>query len=363
MNNIKEIDILDKSKLALTDLFKDNISLNEQQVRSSKEYGIDGIIKINASEFNFVVLSRPNIGTIIKTIKTKINLDNQPRNPIFIVDFANKELVNFFRKENLFFVDTVGNCFINLPSLNVFVEGRKSTVKEPLIKRAFQKTGLKLIYQLFINPELASETYREIANKTKISLASIGYIFDELLEDGYLIAVNNQKKQLSNIKRLITKWAMSYGENLRPKIHRGYFSSLDKKYTINQINSSSIAGKLAISGEFGAHSLYGSIKPERLVIYTNERLSKLAEKYEIIPVRTSSKQDNQIEVLEKFWMDDSVMIKLNVDELSTSNHQIVAPILIYADLMLSNNYRSIETAENLLNNEIRNQFLQYNFQW
>ena len=42
---------------------------------------------------------------------------------------------------------------------------------------------------------------------------------------------------------------------------------------------------------------------------------------------------------------------------------IVGPILIYADLMMSSDYRSRETAQNILENEIRDKFIRYNFQW
>lgn len=363
MNDIASIDIFDKSALALATLFKDGITLNDKLIPLNKDIGVDGILKINSTELSFIVLAHPTIGKISKAYKDYFSNSNKKRQPIFIIDYATKELVQFFRKENLFFVDTVGNCFIDLPNLKVFVAGRKVIVKEPIVKRAFQKTGLKLIYNLLINPNLASETYRQIATQTKISLASIGYIFEELKEDKFLVEINKEKKQLSNIKRLITKWAISYGENLRPKIHRGYFTPFDEKIFKTEIELSSNAEELAISGAYGAYLLNGAIKPEKIIIYTNERISKLAKKYKIVPLGQQRESATSIEILERFWEDGSNLVKLNFNEVPNEKSTLVSPILIYADLMQSNNYRSIETAENILNNEIRHRFLQNNFQW
>lgn len=364
MNTIKEIDILDRSSLSLNNIFSNKIHFKDKPISANKSNFVDGILNINSKEFLYTVMDNPTIGRINSQFKKIEKSITSIENHIFILDYANKALIHFFKNANISFVDTAGNCYINLPDLHIFVEGQENLFGEQISKkkRAFQKTGLKLLFQLLISPDLANETYRAISEKTNISLASIGYIFEELKNDGFIIEVNKQQKRLSNLKRLIIKWAISYTELLRPTINRGHFTSFDPnllKDKLENINDNA----LFFGGEYGAYFLNASIKPNpnNIIIYTDSRLSKLAQQYKIVPLGKNNIKPIKIELIEQFWLD-------NVQESDAHNgygvtSKIVDPILIYADLMLSNNYRSIETAEKILNNEIRDKFIRHKFQW
>lgn len=76
--------------------------------------------------------------------------------------------------------------------------------------------------------------------------------------------------------------------------------------------------------------------------------------YSIFPFPKS--KGKEIEIIEFFWTQE-------ISEEPIDNQRCVPPILIYADLINSNNYRSVKAAEDLLNNEIRNKFIRNNFQW
>lgn len=359
MNNLKEIDILDKSKLALSNLFDNTITLKDSKTTFDNNQ-VDGILAINSTELSFIVIAKPTIGRISKIIKDyELNPDYKKK-PIIITDYATEDLMKYFREQGIFFIDSVGNCFIDLPHFKILVEGRDNIFQEVNTKRAFQKTGLKLLFYLFKKPDLLNETYRKIAEKTKISLGSIANIFDELKADGFIVERNNHKKHLSNLKLLLTKWAISYTEVLRPSLHRGYFTPIDlddqKRWFVDNKE-----GDLFLGGEFGAYYLDRYLKPERLIIYSNIRLSELAKTYKIVPASKLAIERNRIEVLEKFWVDDFDNNLL--DYYNSLGNQIVDPILIYADLIVSNNYRNVETAEAILDNELRDRFKRYNLQW
>ncbi|MEN0051658.1 MAG: hypothetical protein AAF806_31630, partial [Bacteroidota bacterium] len=199
MNNIKEKDIFDKSKLALQSVFGEQLLFDELESSSGKQGLLDGVLKIASKKLSYSILNKPTIGRIERKVKAynKINNNTTQNQPLFILDYASEELTQYFRKKNLFFIDAVGNCFINLPNLKIAVEGKKNTIEVTPNRRAFQKTGLKLIFQILQSPGLVSLNYREIAQQTGISLASVGYVLDELKEDGFLIAAEKQKRRLS----------------------------------------------------------------------------------------------------------------------------------------------------------------------
>lgn len=352
MNKIKKTDILDKAKLTLEDLFKDEVTLSDKDWTSNNDTGADGHLLFNGIEFPFITLPQPTTGKIVRSV----NKLSKEKKTLFILDYASPEMINFLRTNKLFFVDTAGNCYVNLPDFKIVIEGRKNVSgKLPDTKVAFQKTGLKLIYQLLIEPELVCENYRTIASKTGISLASVSNIFEELQEDKF-IAGTNKKRSLSRVERLVTKWAMGYEDVLRPKIHRGYFRALNPD--IKTLMETNVENNIYFGGQYGAYFLNNSITAQDPILFSNIRLGEMVRKYKIVPFnRPEYSQQKRIEVLEVFW--NTEQLKGN----KSKKANIVDPILIYADLMISNDFRSIETANNILDNEIRNKFIQYQLLW
>jgi len=350
MNKIKEADILDKAKLTLEDLFKDEVALLDKNWTPNGDKGIDGHLLFNDVEFPFIVFTQATTGKVVKLVKKL----PKEKNILFVLDYANPEMITFFRENNLFFVDTAGNCYVNLPNFKIFIQGRENVFgKLPGTKVAFQKTGLKLIYQLLIEPELASENYRTIASKTGISLASVSNIFEELKTDNFIIEVHSKKRNLHHVERLVTKWAIGYGDVLRPKIHRGYFRSLNPKKDVSKSILAKKNGQIYLGGQLAAQHLNGQLIANTSILFSNIRLSKMVEKYQIVPVGTAKKGAN-IEVLEVFWEEKST-------HQPTENYLLTDPVLIYAELLHSNNFRSAEAAQNILDNEIRDKFRRHQF--
>jgi hypothetical protein len=360
MNTIKEKDILDKSQLAWSAFFGENNPIQLVEFIEQPDGLPDGTLEIGHQKMPFIILEQASLGKILNHFRKYKKATEARTSPIFFLEYASPEVIEKLKAENIFFIDTVGNSYINLPEMKVFVAGRQTVKQTGSIKRAFQKTGIKLLFHFLCQPELVNETYRGLAEKTGISLAAISYIIEELKADHFIIEVNDKKRNLHNVQRLIMKWANSYAEVLRPKIHRGYFRYLKGDIRKIQFNAND---PLYLGGEYGVYHFNKAVIPAKLVIYTSERLSTMASRYGIIPMSSDADHTNHIELLEPFW-------ELNGDDQKnpgphqvSSQAKIVDPILIYADLINSNDYRSIDTAENLLDNEIRNRFLEYKFQW
>jgi len=362
MNKIKEADILDKAKLVLEDVFKGELTLVDENWSSNRNKGFDGHLLFNNDfKFAFTIISEDNIGSLKKIVKSSKN--GLVKNIVFILKYTSPDINSFLKENDTFFIDASGNCYINLPTLKVHVEGRQQVFKKlPGSKVAFQKAGLKLIYQLLVEPELTRETYRNIAKIAGISSGSAYRIFEELEKEGFVIVDSQvtprRGRSLSNVEMLITKWAMSYAEVLRPKIHRGYFRSLSSDLASHIVSDNS-NNEIYFGGPLGASHLNKEIVAQKPILFSNIRLSKMAEKYRIVPTSEFRQKYEQIEVLEVFWNTDRV----STEKKNGKANNLVDPILIYADLIASNDFRSREAAKNILKNEIRDKFRQYNFQW
>lgn len=359
MNTISQKDILDKSKLALQQMFH-GISVEEKVLHADEFTLTDGILSIENNDFNFIIASRLEVGKALNKLQKYKAARKLKHKPIILLDYATEEIADLLKEKNIDFIDAAGNSFINASGLKISVKGRDA-LKQPVEKRrSFQKEGLKLVFAFLTSPHILTESYRSISQKTGISLATISHVINELKEDKYLFEGHGGKYQLHFLKRLITKWAMSYVEVLRPQIHRGYFRMIEGKPEDIEFHKND---KLLLGGEFGACYFNHSLIPEKLTIYTSERLSSLISTYKFVPVGVNNGSNRDIELLTPFWIPTSGKSEKETNQTQLQQALTVDPILIYADLIHSTNYRNVETAENLLENEIRDRFIKDKLQW
>lgn len=285
-------------------------------------------IKIELKEFELIYnveIKKDVNRAIVGQIKLK-NKNLQYLN-LIVTHYVAKEMADKLKDMEVQFIDTAGNAYLNQFPLYVFIKGNK--LKEKYItlrpKRILKPTGLRILYNLLINPELINKNYREIAKATEVALGTIGWFMRDLRELGFLIELGNQKRKLVNDKKVLMDWCLNYPEKLKPKIHLGNYEFINKdaKWTDFKINNA------LWGGEPAAAKLTNYLRPEILTLYvTKEDMNKV-----IIDNRLNKTAKGKIRVYDKFWIG-----------AQENNIDTVNPILIYADLLATGNDRNIETA-------------------
>ncbi len=267
-----------------------------------------------------------------------IRLKNQSR-CVMIIPQVTADMADRLRTENIQFIDTAGNCFINQPPLYLFIKGNKiqGTVKAPVVGRAFKQTGLRVLYALLCNPGLENETYRVIAAKTNVALGMVNWVLNELNELGYLVETGKGRArhiQLIEKDKLLERWITGYAEQLRPKLQIGRYRGADgwwQKAALNPENAQ-------WGGEVAAEKLTDYLKPQTITIYVDK------DKQGAVLIQNRLKKDPEgdVELLQRFWELDTIV----------PHGETVHPVLVYADLMATGNQRNIETARILYDEHI-----------
>lgn len=251
---------------------------------------------------------------------------------LLVADYVSPKLSKFLKENDCDFIDSVGNAYLEFWSVLVYIIGNKRPKVFPgtTLSRAFQPTGLKLIFTLLCNSEdLINRSYRDLSDISGVSLGSVGWIINDLKEAGYLSVGENDKRSWGDKNGLIKRWVIAYSEKLRPKLVLGYYQSLQQ----NWHESVDIKSFDALWGsEVAADHLTRYLKAEFSTIYTEEQLGKLVLMNGLKEV--PDKSSGNVEVLQKFW-------KFETPE----NSHLVPPLLIYADLISSGNSRNLETAK------------------
>jgi len=294
-------------------------------------------VLLNDKKWKFAVEVKENVTrTLIGIFYHQRLLSIQHAERILVTRYINPKLADLMKEDDMPFIDTAGNAYINNPPLFIFVKGNKirekDHVKPPA--RAFRPAGLQVIFALLTNQDLENATYREIARKADVALGTVDRVMRDLRQMGYLIEMGKRGRRLTDKFNLFIRWVNAYPEELRPKKLIGRY----KADTFDWWKQADIGKFQAYwGGEIAAAMLTKYLKPEKITIYTRQPLGELMLKHKI---RKDPK--GNIEIYEVFWE----------FEYPWKHKNIVPPILIYADLLATGDTRNIETADIVYEQEI-----------
>jgi hypothetical protein len=242
------------------------------------------------------------------------------------------------RKKQIAYFDLAGNAFIQTGKHFILIDGKRPQLQKngKQQNRAFTKAGLRVVFNLLIDPNLVNENYRKIAADADVALDTVNKTFQALKNLGHLVNADTNTFKLMQLRRLVERWIEAYPARLRPAIHIGNFRFLNegelRKWKTIRLNKI----KTQWGGEPAADLLTNYLRPEIFTLYTNETRNELMKAYRFIP------DDNgPIHIYQKFWKYDEKKFKT------------VPPMLIYADLMHSEDPRTLETAQQIYHDYLK----------
>jgi hypothetical protein len=203
--------------------------------------------------------------------------------------------------------------------------------------RALTPAGLQLTFTLLCRPDLLQRTYRAIANAAKVALGTVGPAMKDLQNRGLLEILPNAEPRIGDYRRLLEEWVTRYPTTLRPKLEARRFEADPLTLT----NADLKAHHAFWGGEPAADRLTHMLRPKEFTIYAARDWMPLAKAY-----RMRAHPHGNVEVLKAFW-------QFNLDTIDPG---VVPPVLIYADLMATQDGRNIEVANRLYEQYIEPKF-------
>lgn len=316
---------------------------------------VDALIKIKGVKNRFAGevkkwAQQANLGALIHQIK------NLPEQGILIADYIDPKMAEKLRQADVQFIDTVGNAYINAPPAYVYVKGnRRNITKKGLhtktgTNRAFEPTGLKVIYAFLCQPELVNAPYREIAEKAGVAVGTVGWVINGLKEADLIRGNGNkQKRRITNYKKLFDRWVEVYPEKLRPKQWLGDFIANDPNWW-KGVDIQKYEG--CWGGEIAATKYTNYLKPQVATVYLNDvNLTRflgdlrLRKAMDVIGDKAET-----VTIYRTFWQENIA------DEDIGTRKELVNPILVYADLVATGDTRNIEVARRIYDEYITRHF-------
>lgn len=266
-------------------------------------------------------------------------LKGTPYKGMIVTDYVNPQIAERLKDMNLAFIDLAGNAYLNEPPVFIYIKGNRlaetheqgQTMKP---RRAFQATGLKVIFGFLTVPGLLQQTYREIAKATDVALGTVGWVLNDLREHGFLYDGKRGKRQLVQTRRIVEQWVTAYPDKLRPKLRLGRYRTQTHDWWqgVNLAQHNAQWG-----GEVAAALLTNYLIPEQTIIYADAPPGRLMAENRMLVDK-----EGDIEVLKRFWRPHLLDRGPTQPAVPTD---VVPPLLVYADLMATADDRNVETAK------------------
>ncbi len=244
------------------------------------------------------------------------------------------------RGKNIAYLETNGNIYLKEQGMYVWIEANKPVIATKNTgDKAFTRTGLKVIFQFFLDNTLINLPYRAIAEKTGIALGNVNNVMNGLKEEGFLLKLDKKEYKMIDKKELFARWMAAFADKLQPALQVGRFRFLKEEDFTGWKKLPLHRDKTWWGGEAAGDLLTHYLRPGGLTLYTVERRNELIKHYRLIP-----DEKGNVQVFEKFW------------QLEDEGKNTVPPLLVYADLMNTNDPRCRETAEKLYEQYLQNEF-------
>lgn len=251
--------------------------------------------------------------------------------PLLVGSYVSPQLAQECQKLGLNFIDMAGNAHIDVPGRFVFVSGKprpKVIPTAPQHGALRTANGLRVIFALLTQPQLVSQTQRDIAAHAGVALGSVGRVLEDLQQLGSLTPGKGPSRRLLAVDELTRTWVQHYPVSLRHKLQPRRYSLVGNK---NWQDIQLTTGEAVWSAEAAAYRMDGYIQPIEATIY-----SWLPRQRFIVEHRLRPDPEGDIEILDAFW------------NPAAGSDSLIAPVLlVYADLIGSQDGRNKEVVARL----------------
>lgn len=252
---------------------------------------------------------------------------------LLVAPYLRPELANHCKQIGLPFIDTAGNAYLQAPWLFVFVKGEKQPEHLTMMGTGGggTATALRMVFALLCRPDLLNAPYREIVEAADVALGAVGRAFFDLERRGHVAGGKTKRnRRLLEPKRLFEEWVTNYPIKLRPKLNPRRFRAPNADWW----KAAPLPKGAYWGGEVAADRLTNFLKPATFTVYlepgqARENLATLVGAH-----RLRADPTGDVEVLDTFWTFGA----------DATKPDLVPPILIYADLVATQDGRNLEVA-------------------
>ena len=205
------------------------------------------LIRTPNGEAEFLLVEKKSRPTppVLRRIQHGLELHSEPC--IVLTPYVNRQAAADFRQLGLNFMDSVGNCWLEIAgSYLANVEGRRPPQRPPG-SRGLGVSGYQVIFGILAAPEILQEHVRHIASEAGVSKTITSDALRRLQGEG-IIATTRSGRRVLEPKRLMDRWLEGYASLVRPRTQVGRYRT---------VHADPPSLEKAVEAVFGPHEAWG----------------------------------------------------------------------------------------------------------
>ncbi len=310
---------------------------------------VDAIIRIPEAGTQLVAEIKKwaphvNLGAVIN----QINHIAQPGKGMFLADYINPTMGERLKEANIQFIDTAGNAYINQPPVYIYIKGNKPELNlgargTDKTGRAFQPTGMRVVFAFLRDKNLINAPYRHIAEQAQVALGAVGWVIRDLVAQGFLLEGRKKnQREFAKFDGLMDEWVEAYPHKLKAKQRIATFTADDPGWwqAIDLKTFGALWG-----GEIAAAQYTRYLHPKDAMVYIKkDDMAKFLKTARLRKIAQNEQADVRVDLIEPFWKEEQNRGK---------TADLVHPLVAYADLIETGDPRNLETANRIRENYLR----------
>jgi len=315
-----------------------DLSLSYQDLEQPVGHArIDGVLDLSQQSSLWVEVKRslrksqlPEVLGQIQHLQQLASASGDRKDFVLMTSYLSKPQRAYLRAGGVYYADLAGNAYLKLNGNLIWIEGKGKTDLPTIQQDApFTPTAMRLIFAYLLQPELVEQTYRMQAEQSGVAKSTIGDQIRKLVDAGYLASAGS-KHHWVNLSQLAKDWLQAYPKVLKPTLYllRVKFAKKEHYQRWQEIWEGNL--ELQWGGEAGGALLTSMLRPGKLTLYSRMPAKEVMKTLRVIP-----DPEGPLDILQAFWPKKLA---------SGSHHQHVPPLLIFADLMQSQDLRNLQIA-------------------
>jgi hypothetical protein len=254
---------------------------------------------------------------------------------MLVVPYVNPSLADYMNSQGLNFIDLAGNCRLAIgKSFYVFIKGKKLPGGSPYIPKA-RIAGYLVIFTFLADPSLLNEPVRFVAEKAGIGKSVVASRITSLAKDGF-IGRTTKGWRIIRYDDLLERWLIGYNEIIRRRIFNGSYktriSDPEEREAKVEESLKSYPDNWAWGETSAAWRMVKYYRGESTTLHLASIPPSLILKMEALP----SAEGNLV-----------FMRPLGPLSMQGTLEHVVHPLLVYTQLITSNDPRAMETAREI----------------
>lgn len=313
-----------------------DIQIERDVAQAHGTHHIDALARItwNKRDVVYAVEIRPTLHPAALGAALQ-RLERPARKVLLVTDYVGPALADELKRRHIAFLDTAGNAYLADGPLLIWVKGQKRPARTslPAPGRAFQPTGLQVVFTLLCKPEAINLPYRELARLAGVAHGTVGWVMPDLQAQGFVDDLDGKRgtRRLFQAERLVNQWADAYARVLRPRLLLGRYHVPGiadwKEWPLREHD-------VQWGGEAAGAVLTDYLHPGELTLYAAKMPALLAARMKFLK-EAEPGHKAVVEVRHRFWNFAG----------EPAHPDLVPPLLVYADLLATGDARCIETAQ------------------